>query len=144
MKATLNRRVKFREDFRPFAAIVLEEDCGKYFDCAYPSAYMLKVYDVKPEYRQVLPSITHVDNTVRIQTVNQTENPEMRQLLTAFQRETGHSVLINTSFNIKSEPIVCAPHDSVDSFIRADIDYLIMGQFIAAKQDNAKSLEGWT
>lgn len=142
MKNVLNARVKFREGFRPFAAIVLEEDCGKYFDSSYPNPYMLVVYDVLEEYRQKLPAITHVDNTVRIQTVNRTENPEMRDLLEAFKEETGYSVLINTSFNIKGEPIVCNPYDAVWSFDRADMDYLIIGNYIVAKKGDEKALEG--
>jgi carbamoyltransferase len=142
MKNILNARVKFREGFRPFAAIVLEEDCGKYFDSSYPNPYMLVVYDVLDEYRQKLPAITHVDHTVRIQTVNKTENPEMRDLLEAFKEETGYSVLINTSFNIKGEPIVCNPYDAVWSFDRADMDYLIIGNYIVAKKGDEKALEG--
>lgn len=140
MKEVLNARVKFREPFRPFAAIVIEEDCGKYFDCDYPNPYMLLVYHVKPEYLSKLPAITHVDNSVRIQTVNQQENPQMRELLQAFKDETGYSVLVNTSFNIKGEPIVCSPYDAVRSFSLADMDYLIMGNFVVAKKGDEQSL----
>lgn len=140
MKAILNARVKFREAFRPFAAVVLEEDCGKYFDSSYPNPYMLLVYSTREEYRSKLPAITHVDNTVRIQTVNRTENPEMRALLEAFRDETGYSVLLNTSFNIKGEPIVASPEDAVHSFARADMDYLVMGDFIVAKPGDERSL----
>ena len=142
MKEVLNARVKFREGFRPFAAIVLEEDCGKYFDCAYPNPYMLLVYNINPEYLGKLPAITHVDNSVRIQTVNNTENPEMRELLQAFKEETGYSVLVNTSFNIKGEPIVCSPGDAIRSFAVADIDYLVMGDFVVAKKGDEGSLAG--
>lgn len=142
MKEILNARVKFREGFRPFAAIVLEEDCGKYFDSSFPNPYMLLVYNVRPEYLGKLPAITHVDNTVRIQTVNQSENPEMRALLEAYKKETGLSVLVNTSFNIKGEPIVATPEDAVDSFARADMDYLIMGNFVVAKPGDEGSLAG--
>ncbi|MEW6468023.1 MAG: carbamoyltransferase C-terminal domain-containing protein [Bacteroidota bacterium] len=142
MKDILNARVKFRERFRPFAAIVLEEECGKYFDSSYPNPYMLVVYNVRPEYVDKVPAITHVDGSVRIQTVNQSENPQMRKLLEAFRQETGYSVLINTSFNIKGEPIVCSPYDAVHSFVRADMDYLIMGNFVVAKPGDEMSLEG--
>ncbi len=135
MKDVLNARVKFREGFRPFAAIILEESCGDYFDSTYPNPYMLMVYYVKPERRSELPSITHVDGSVRIQTVNETENLPMRKLLQAFQKESGVPILINTSFNIKGEPIVCTPFDAVDSFKRADIDYLIIGNYIVAKSN---------
>ncbi|MDQ3046636.1 MAG: carbamoyl transferase [Bacteroidota bacterium] len=142
MKTILNARVKFREGFRPFAAIVLEEDCGKYFDNPYPNPYMLMVYNVRPEYLGKLPAITHVDKSVRIQTVNKTENPHMRDLLEAFRKETGYSVLINTSFNIKGEPIVANPDDAVRSFAEADMDYLVIGNFIVAKPGDEKSLDG--
>lgn len=133
MKDILNARVKFREGFRPFAAIVLEEDAGRYFDCSYHNPYMLFVYGVKEEYRNVIPAITHVDNSVRIQTVNKQENPELHALLHAFKNLTGHSVIINTSFNIKGEPIVCSPEDAVKSFQNADVDALIMGNYVAVK-----------
>lgn len=135
MKDILNARVKFREGFRPFAAIVLEEDVGRYFNCAYSNPYMLFVCGVKEEYRKVIPSVTHVDNTVRIQTVNYDENPELYLLLQAFKTITGHSILINTSFNIMGEPIVCSPQDAVLSFCLADIDALVMGDFISEKKD---------
>ena len=102
---------------------------------------MLMVYNVRKEYLGKLPGITHVDNSVRIQTVNREENPEMYALLTAFKKETGYSVLINTSFNIKGEPIVCTPFDAVDSFVRADIDYLVIGNFVVAKPGDEKALE---
>ncbi len=140
MKEVLNARVKFREPFRPFAAIVLEEDCGKYFDCDYPNPYMLLVYNVLPEYLGKLPAITHVDKSVRIQTVNETENPQMHELLKAFKAETGYSVLVNTSYNIKGEPIVCSPYDAVRSFSLADIDYLVMGSYVVAKKGDEASL----
>lgn len=133
MKTVLNARVKFREGFRPFAAIVLEESCGTYFDSDFPNPYMLFVYNVRPEYLGKLPAITHVDDSVRIQTVNKTENPEMRKLLEAFQKETGYSVLVNTSFNIRGEPIVANPEDAVRSFAEADMDYLVMGNFVVRK-----------
>ena len=142
MKEVLNARVKFREGFRPFAAIVLEEDQGKYFDCDFPNPYMLLVYDVRPEFLGKLPAITHVDNSVRIQTVNNKENPQMRELLEAFKAETGYSVLVNTSFNIKGEPIVCTPEEAVHSFDRADMDYLVMGDYIVAKKGDESALNG--
>lgn len=141
MKEVLNARVKFREGFRPFAAILLEEDCGEYFDSDFPNPYMLFVYNINEKYLGKLPAITHVDNSVRIQTVNKTENPQMRELLEAFKKETGYSILVNTSFNIKGEPIVCTPHDAIDSFERADMDYLVIGNYIVAKPGDEASLE---
>jgi carbamoyltransferase len=133
MKDILNRRVKFREGFRPFAAIVTEKECGDYFDHDYPNPYMLLVYNVKEEYKAIMPSLTHVDGTVRIQTVNEKENAPMFKLLNAFNQLSGYPVLINTSFNIKGEPIVCTPEDAVHSFVNADIDYLILNDIIVVK-----------
>jgi carbamoyltransferase len=144
MKDVLNARVKFREGFRPFAAIVNEEDCGTYFDCGYPDPYMLKVYQVREEYKKLLPSITHVDGSIRIQTVNEKENPSMRKLLDEFKKETGFSVLINTSFNIKGEPIVCTAYDAVYSFDRCDMDYLVIGRFIVTKKGDENSIRNLT
>ena len=139
MKDILNKRVKFRESFRPFAAIVTEENCATYFDHAYPNPYMLLVYNVKPEQRAILPAITHVDGTVRIQTVNEKENLPMRNLLKAFEKRSGFPVLINTSFNIKGEPIVCTPENAIQSFLASDIDFLVLGNLIVEKNTSAQS-----
>lgn len=133
MKDILNKRVKFREAFRPFAAIVTEEDCGTFFDHNYPNPYMLLVYNVREEYRSIMPSLTHVDGTVRIQTVNENENAPMQKLLKTFESISGYPVLINTSFNIKGEPIVCTPQDAVRSFASADMDFLILNDIIVWK-----------
>lgn len=133
MKDILNKRVKFREAFRPFAAIVTEEDCGTFFDHDYPNPYMLLVYNVREEYRSIMPSLTHVDGTVRIQTVNENENAPMQKLLKTFESISGYPVLINTSFNIKGEPIVCTPQDAVRSFANADMDFLILNDIIVWK-----------
>lgn len=134
MKDTINRRIKFREGFRPFAAIVNEEECSKYFTFHLPNPYMLLVYGVKEEYQKLMPAITHVDGTVRIQTVNEEENKHMRSLLTEFKKLTGHPVILNTSFNIKSEPIVCSPKDAIHSYINSDLDYLVIGNYLVSKK----------
>jgi carbamoyltransferase len=133
MKDTINNRIKFRESFRPFAAIVNEEECSNYFTYHLPNPYMLLVYGVKEEYQQLMPAITHVDGTVRIQTVNEKENYNMRMLLNEFKAISGHPVVLNTSFNIKAEPIVCSPKDAVNSFVNSDLDYLVIGNFLATK-----------
>jgi carbamoyltransferase len=133
MKDTINNRIKFRESFRPFAAIVNEEECDTYFTHHLPNPYMLLVYGVKKEYQQLMPAITHVDGTVRIQTVNEKENPNMRKLLNEFKAISGHPVVLNTSFNIKAEPIVCSPKDAVNSFVHSDLDYLVIGNFLVTK-----------
>jgi len=130
MRDILNKRVKFRENFRPFAAIVLQEDVGEYFDCNIENPYMLFVYGVKEEYRKIFPSITHIDNSVRIQTVSKTDNRELYYLLKAFKKISGYSVLINTSFNIKGEPIVSSPEDAIKSYKSSDIDSLVINNFI--------------
>ncbi len=133
MKDKINSRIKFREGFRPFAAIVNEEECSKYFTFHLPNPYMLLVYGVKEEYQKLMPAITHVDGTVRIQTVNTDENPQMYQLLEAFKVITGHPVVLNTSFNIKGEPIVCSPKDAIRSFVESDLDALVIGNFLVKK-----------
>lgn len=133
MKDNLNRRVKFREPFRPFAAIVLEEDVGRYFSFEYKNPYMLFVFDVKEEYRNVIPAITHVDYSCRIQTVNKEENPKIYKLLQEFKKITGHSIIINTSYNIKGEPIVCSPKEAINSYLNADVDCLVLGNYLAKK-----------
>ena len=94
---------------------------------------MLLVYNVKKEFQKILPAITHEDETVRIQTVNKNENLHMYNLLKKFKEKSGHSVLINTSFNIKGEPIVCTPKDSINSYQRADIDALVIDRFISER-----------
>ncbi|MFM2386216.1 MAG: hypothetical protein RL660_973 [Bacteroidota bacterium] len=134
MKDILNARVKFREGFRPFAAIVTQEDCGQYFDHDAHNPYMLLVYGVKKEWQKVMPALTHVDGSVRIQTVNAEENEPLYKLLKAFQAVAGHPVLINTSFNIKGEPIVCTPQDAIRSFMEADIDILVLENLLVVKE----------
>jgi len=140
MKDVLNARVKFRESFRPFAPIVPEEQCGEYFEKDYPNPYMLLVYQVRSDKRGLIPAVTHVDGSGRIQTVNRNENPQLWALLKAFEKLSGVPVLVNTSFNVKGEPIVASPEDAVDSFLRCDLDYLVMGNTIATKTDASYEL----
>ena len=134
MKDILNTWVKHRESFRPFAPSILEEKCGEYFDENYPSPYMLLVYDVLPKKRKVVPAITHVDNTGRVQTVNQEQNPRYYRLIKEFEKITGVPVILNTSFNIRGEPIVCTPQDALKCFIATGMDYLVMDNFLIAKE----------
>jgi carbamoyltransferase len=133
MKEILNQRVKFREDFRPFAAAILEEDQDRYLDYSIKNPYMLMVFNVKKDMRSVIPAITHVDGTVRIQTVTELENYKLHKLLQVFKEKTGHGVILNTSFNIKGEPIVCIPEDAISSFMRADVDALAIGNYLVGK-----------
>jgi carbamoyltransferase len=133
MKDILNRRVKFREDFRPFAAAILEEDAHKYLTHTEKNPYMLMVFSVKKAMQQIIPAITHVDGTVRIQTVSEDDNPKLYKLLIAIREITGHGIVLNTSFNIKGEPIVCSPHDALESFAGADVDVLYLGSYEVKK-----------
>lgn len=129
----VNVKIKFRESFRPFAPSVLEERCNDYFDLNVPSPYMLLVADVKTKE---IPAVTHVDTSARIQSVSQTLNPKYYQLIKEFEMLTGCGVIINTSFNVRSEPIVLSPKDAWNCFIHTDMDYLVLGNFLIKKTDN--------
>jgi carbamoyltransferase len=133
MKDVLNARVKFREDFRPFAPAVLEEAAPAYFDMSEPSPFMLLTPRVRPEWRERLPSVTHVDGTARVQTVAVAQNPRFHRLITEFGKLSGIPVVINTSFNIRGEPIVCTPADALKCFLGTDIDFLAIGGFLVSK-----------
>lgn len=154
MQTTMNLKIKFRESFRPFAPIVLAERAADYF--ALPrgaeSPYMLLVAPVQPgrrraeagpatgvarvrEVRSDIPAVTHVDYSARLQTVDAQRNPRLRRLLEAFHRQTGCPVMINTSFNVRSEPIVCTPADAYRCFMATDMDVLVLGDFILHKAD---------
>ena len=133
MKDVLNARVKFREWFRPFAPSVLEEKCGEWFSSGVPSPFMLRVYDTLPHKRETVPAITHVDGTARVQTVSQRENPRYHALITAFERLTGVPMVLNTSFNIRGEPIVNTVADALKCFFTTDMDALFVGSFALAR-----------
>ena len=134
MRNIVNRRIKFREGFRPFAPTVTLEGCSEWFELDQPSPYMLLVADVR-EGKRVIPSVTHVDNSARIQTISEAENPLYHRLLKAFEARTGVPVIINTSFNVRGEPIVRTPADAYLCFMRTDMDYLAMGDFLLDKKD---------
>jgi len=135
MKDIVNRKIKFREPFRPFAPSALEEEAGKYFAMqTKKSPFMLLVYKVKPEKKSVIPAVVHVDNTGRVQTVSKETNPLFWQLHKEFQKLTGVPVLLNTSFNLGGEAIVCSPEDAISSFKRCDMDYLVLGNYLAQKK----------
>jgi carbamoyltransferase len=133
MKDILNARVKHREPFRPFAPSVLEERTGEFFTIDYPSPFMILVYDVRPEKRAVVPAITHVDGTGRVQTVSRRVNPRYWDLISAFEDLTGVGLVLNTSFNVMGEPIVCRPEEAIECFLTTGIDQLIIGDFHAQK-----------
>jgi carbamoyltransferase len=132
MKDILNARIKHREKFRPFAPSILQEDVEEYFDQSYPDPFMIKVYNVLPDKRAVIPAVTHVDGTGRLQTVDQEYSPLYWSLIRAFKERTGVPVVLNTSFN-ENEPIVCTPDEALDCFQRTRMDALVMGNYVITK-----------
>ncbi len=136
MKDTLNMKIKFREGFRPFAPSVLEERAAEFFemDGLRSSPFMLFVANVRPD-RRVIPSVTHVDGSARLQTVERRLNPLYHELIAEFGRQTGVPVIINTSFNVRGEPIVCTPADAYRCFMRTNMDWLVIGPFLLDKRD---------
>lgn len=153
MQKRLNLKIKYREGFRPFAPSVLAEDANDYFDLGVASPYMLLVAPIRKErrtdepagynhlpmyerlyhLRSDLPAITHVDYSARIQTVHRETNPRYWQLINAFKALTGCPMVVNTSFNVRGEPIVCAPEDAYQCFMRTEMDYLVVGNDLFAK-----------
>lgn len=129
MKDILNSRIKRREPFRPFAPSILLEATGEYFEKDYPDPFMIKVYPIREEKRQVIPAVTHVDGTGRLQTVSREENPLYYGLIEEFGRLTGVPVVLNTSFN-ENEPIVCNPDEALNCFLRTKMDVLVMGPYL--------------
>jgi carbamoyltransferase len=134
MKDILNRRIKHREIFRPFAPSILEERTGDYFTQTHPSPFMLMTYAVRPEKRDTIPAPTHVDGTGRLQTVSREQNPLYWQLIKEFEKITGVPVLLNTSFN-DNEPVVCRPQEALDCFMRTKMDVLVMGNYMVEKAE---------
>lgn len=132
MQARLND-IKDREDFRPVAPVVLEEEADRWFAGAASSPFMLFVYDVLPEKAERIPAVRHIDGTARIQTINREQHPLYYDLLKAFQARTGVPVLVNTSFNTRGEPIVCTPRDAVECFWTSPLDALVIGSFTLEK-----------
>jgi carbamoyltransferase len=134
MKDIINARVKFRESFRPFAPVVLEEHTGRYFEIDMPVQFMERVFMVKKDKQSEIPAVTHVDGTGRLQTINKRQNPEFYDLLSKFHGLTGVPVVLNTSFNIKGEPIVCTPVDAIRCFYSTGMDQLILDRFLLSKK----------
>lgn len=159
MQSTMNQKIKFRESFRPFAPSVLAADAADWFDLRQPSPYMLVVsrvaaprrvrsdvtglsgLDLLRVRRSTVPAVTHVDHSARVQTVTEEENPAYHRLLTAFKELTGCPVLVNTSFNVRGEPIVNTPHDAYTCFMRTKIDMLALGSFLLDKADQPPWME---
>lgn len=135
MRDHLNLRVKHRETFRPFAPSVLAEAAPEWFLGPSESPYMLLVQEVRPEKRALVPSITHVDGTARVQTVRREVKPRYHALLDAFARRTGVPMLLNTSFNVRGEPIVCTPEDAIRCFLGTNIDALVLGDILLRRPE---------
>jgi carbamoyltransferase len=125
--------IKDREDFRPVAPVVLEEEAGAWFAGAGVSPYMLFVYPVRPEVEDRIPAVRHVDGTARIQTINRAQHALYYDVVRAFAARTGVPVLVNTSFNTRGQPIVCTPRDAVECFMTSPIDALVIGPFVVEK-----------
>ncbi|HEU5181642.1 MAG TPA: carbamoyltransferase C-terminal domain-containing protein [Candidatus Polarisedimenticolia bacterium] len=137
MKDRINATIKFREDFRPFAPAVLEEKVKEYFCDGVVSPFMTLTFDVQPEKRDRIASITHVDGTARIQTVSAKTNPRFHRLIAEFEKITGIPLVINTSFNVKGQPIVCTPRDAISTFFMTGMDHLILGDYVLSKRSGA-------
>lgn len=140
MKDTVNVKIKFREPFRPFAPSIPVERTAEYFDLPnperhYPARFMLCVVDVKPEKREVLPAITHVDGTGRLQTVRAETNPRYHRMISTFGQATGVPVVLNTSFNLKGEPIVNTPEEAYRTFMACGMDLLALENFVIEKEE---------
>jgi len=135
MKEILNRRIKHREIFRPFAPSILAEKTGEWFEQSHPSPFMTMAYAVKHEKRGKIPAPTHVDGTGRLQTVTPTANPRYWRLISEFERQAGVPVVLNTSFN-DNEPIVCKPQEAIDCFERTQMDALVLGDFLITRTSN--------
>jgi carbamoyltransferase len=158
MQKKMNLKIKYREGFRPFAPSVLEEDIQTYFDLDRPSPYMLLVIPVNDSRRSELPdgyhdlplyerlyvlrsdmpAITHIDYSARIQSVSKNTNPFYWQLINEFKNQTGYGIIVNTSFNVRGEPIVCTPDDAYRCFMRTEMDYLVMGEYLFDKGEKTQ------
>jgi carbamoyltransferase len=165
MQKKLNLKIKYREGFRPFAPAVLFESSKDFFDLQVPSPYMLLIADVKEDRRKKLPDnypdmdlweklyftrsdiqcVTHLDFSARIQTVHRETNPKFWQLINTFKEKTGYGIIVNTSFNVRGEPIVCTPEDAYKCFMRTEMDYLVVNDFILKKteQPDWENREKW-
>jgi carbamoyltransferase len=129
MKDVLNARIKHREPFRPFAPSILAEATGGWFEQDYPSPFMVLVYKTRPERRAQIPAVNHIDDTGRLQTVEQRVNPRYHRLISEFERLTRVPVVLNTSFN-ENEPIVMSPQHALETFAKTKMDVLVLGNLV--------------
>lgn len=161
MQSIMNLKIKYRESFRPFAPSIVEERASEWFDLDRPSPYMLLVAPIAKEkrihpcppadgkfgldqlnvVRSEVPAVTHVNYSARVQTVNVDTNPKYHRLLSAFEEQTGCPLVVNTSFNVRGEPLVCTPEDAYRCFMRTEMDYLILGNYILRKEDQPDLVE---
>jgi len=136
MKDKINLEVKHRENWRPFCPSMKEEAYYKYIDASADSPYMIMAFPVHEEFRSIIPAVVHIDGTARPQAVSEKYNPRFWGLLDEFEKLTGHPVLINSSFNIQGEPVVCSPSDALRTFGGTGLDVLAIGDFIVEKLVN--------
>jgi carbamoyltransferase len=160
-QTVMNLKIKYRESFRPFAPSVMEEKASEYFDVDRPSPYMLLVADVREERRlpqplgdgvsmlerlkakrSDIPAVTHLDYSARLQTVNRKDKPDYYEVISEFEKLTGCAVIVNTSFNVRGEPIVCSPEDAYQCFMRTEMDVLVMENCILFKEEQPPWVEG--
>jgi carbamoyltransferase len=135
MKDVVNERVKHREGFRPFAPAVLDERGAEYFEGYYPNPFMLLVLPIRPDKRAEIPAVTHVDGTGRLQSVARASNPAFYRLIEEFDRRTGVPVILNTSYNLRGEPIVHRPEEAIADFLTTGMEALLLGNFLVEKSD---------
>ena len=133
MKDIVNEQVKHREGFRPFAPAVLDEAGAEYFDGYYPNPFMLLVLPVRHDKRDVIPAVTHVDGTGRMQTVTRDGNPAFHAVIEAFRARTGVPVVLNTSYNLRGEPIVNTPDQAIEDYLNTGMDALVLGPYLLEK-----------
>lgn len=138
MKDILNKRIKHREEFRPFAPSVISEEQNKYFNLPISSDYMLYTSDVNEQYRKYLIAITHIDGTARIQTVHKDHDPFLYHMLLSLKKYISVPIVLNTSFNVAGEPIVETPEDAIKTYLKTDIDVLVIGNYIIKSKDAMK------
>ena len=132
MKDILNARIKHREPFRPFAPSVLAEKAGRWYEQDYTSPFMILVYKTRVDKREKVPAVNHVDDTGRLQTVEERLSPRYYKLISAFDELTGVPIVLNTSFN-ENEPIVMTPHEAVDTFQKTKMDVLVLGNYVVRR-----------
>ena len=165
MQSIMNLKIKYRESFRPFAPVVKRDKVNEWFEMDCSSPYMLLVAPIKADKclpmtdeqknlfgidklnvpRSEIPAVTHTDYSARVQTVHEKSNPPFYELLDQFEKRTGCPVLVNTSFNVRGEPIVCSPEDAYRCFMRTEMDYLVMENVLLAKKDQPewKEKDDW-